>query len=393
MPFFRYTSVSPEGIKTKGHLEAPNIEEAKRRLQSQDIYLVSLDPSHKISKSIKLNKTALIEIIEQLAELLNVGMPLYESLREIAAQHHSSHYYLTLVGLCERIQCGDSLAQAMRHYPESFSALIIAMVDAGQSSGHLNQTLCQLGALLRQQQRLQKQLLTAALYPIILLSFSFLIVIMLLTFVIPSLEEVFEGRTVHGLTHFVIQLSHILTQGWPYLIGFLLILTYACRQFLRSHRGKSWIEKRILKLPWIGSLIIRRELARFTHLMGVMLQGGVPLLHALQISREVIAFQALRQAFVCAEQKIVEGRLLSQELKHHTWIPPLTIRLLALGEEGGNLPQMFEKLASIYEAEVEKILSRIVTLAQPVLLLFMGAVVGLIMMAVLLPLTDIRSFM
>jgi len=393
MVVFRYASVRPDGKKVKGLVEAPNLEEAKKRLQEQEMCLLALRPSRRRHSHGQLRGKILLEIIEQLASLLNVGMPLYESLRELTDQHRTAPYHTILSGLCDQLQCGASLAQAMRQYPHSFSDLVIAMVDAGQAAGQLPMTLETLAQLLRQQQQLQKQLLNALLYPIILLSFSTILVISLLTFLIPSLESLFEDRPVHGLTKCVFYLSHGLTQGWPFLLIGLAALVLGIHQFIHSQVGRHWIETKTLRLPWIGSFYIQKEIGRFSHLMAVMLQGGVPLLPALQIARASLHFRSLRATFVNIEQKIIEGRLLSQELKHHTWVPHLMIRLLSLGEESGQLSKMFEKLSAFYEAEVEKILTRVTTLAQPLLLLSMGIVVGLIMMAVLLPLTDIKSFM
>lgn len=392
MPFFRYLSVTTGGKKVRGVLEAATLDEATSRLQSGGVILLSLNLYRKAASQTRLKAPHVVEFVSQLASLLQTGMPLYESLSELAEAHLEERYYPTLAGLCEQIKQGASLAEAMRCYPQSFSELMVATIDAGQIAGRLSDTLLKMSTLLQQQQKRGKQLLTASLYPLILLGFSSLLIVVLLLYVIPSLELLFEDRTVNPLTRIVIATSHTLRSGFPYLVSLLALCAWGAYRFCRSKRGKVQCQGWLLRLPLMGILWIKKELSQFAHLMQVMLEGGVPLLKALAIARSSLKLEVLKKAFESAEQKVVEGRLLSQELKTSSVVPPLFSRLLAIGEEGGGSPDMFGKIAELYEGEVDKSLNRLTALAQPVLLLVMGVIVGVIMLAVLLPLTDVNAF-
>lgn len=387
MPLFHYTAVSEEGKKKSGYLQAPSLEEAKRLLHT-DILLSLALCRH--TRSMALSSATMASIIDQLASLLTVGMPLYESLTQIAELYRNERFYPTLLGLCEQIHSGSSLADAMKSY--NFPPLIVAMVFAGQQVGRLDLSLRELSTLLAKQQRLHKQLFSALLYPLILLAFSSILVVVLLAGIIPSLEQLFQDHKVAGITHFVFGLSHLLVHGWPWLLLGTSAAVFCMCYAVRTPRGRQAIERILLRLPFVGTLIVQREVGRLTHLIGVLLKGGVPLLQAVQIARESLICNIFKQSLLNVEQKLIEGTLLSNSLGTLPWIPPLTVRLIAIGEEGGTLTTMLEKIATLYEGEVDQTLTRLTTLAQPILLLLMGAIIGLIMMAVLLPLTDVNAF-
>lgn len=393
MPFYRYACVSNTGKRVKGLLEASTLEEAQAHLHEQQITILSVRPFKFGAKKIRLSPSNLTNFLSQLASLLKAGMPLYESLCEMAKGHLQEKYYPTLQGLCEHIQKGASLADAMRHYKESFSQLVIATVDSGQAAGCLAETLENLAKVLQTEQKRGKQFLTALLYPLILLGFSSVLILVLLMYVIPSLEMLFEERSVNGLTRFVIGWSHFVRSSLPYFIPLLLGGLFFIQRYFKSPKGKLFFQTQLLRVPGLRPLIVKKELGRFAFLMQVMLKGGVPLLKSLEIANSTFKLEKLKEIFTEAKQTIIEGKLLSHALQTTPLIPPLFTRLISIGEEGGNSAEMFGRVGTFYEGEVDKVLNRLTILAQPILLLVMGGVVGIIMLAVLLPLTDINAFM
>lgn len=399
MPVFHYQYLNLGGKKQIGTVEADSELDAKEKLRRQGTIVLSLSSGNKKSSSwhqkrkSSLRGKDLTTFTTQLGHLLTAGVPLYESLISLEEQYRQEAFHPVLLSLCERIKSGSSLSAAMEQFPESFNRLYCSMVKAGESVGVLDKTLEKLASLLTKQAAFRKQLVTALLYPLVLGAFSCGVIVMLLTFVIPSLEMIFEDRQVNGFTSFVISGSHFLTGWWmiylPLLGGVITLLML----FLRSPRGNRLWNRQLLKTPVLKTILTQAAIARFCRTMGTLLQGGVSLLQALQIARHVMRNPLLEEIIESAEKKIIEGSFLSVELKKNTLIPALVPRMLAIGEEGGNTPVMLQKIAEMYEEETEKTLARLTALAQPVILLIMGGIVGFVMLAVLLPLTDINAFL
>lgn len=399
MAIFEYRYIDAKGKKKTGRIEAIHAADAKEKLRAQQLTVISIQESKKGEKHFwkkeqgHLKAQELITFTTQLSQLLAAGVPLYESLLSLEEQYRSEAFHLVILNLCEQIKGGSSLSDAMGRHPESFNRLYCAMVAAGESVGGLDLSLEKLATLLNKQHKLKKQLITALLYPSVLCAFSMVVIFLLLLFVIPSLEVLFEDRDVNRFTKMVMYFSHFLTRGWAIYLPLLMGAAGGVIWLVKSLKGKRWLQKNLLKVPFLKTVITETAMARFSRTMGTLLQGGVTIIQALQISRKVMKNPFLEQVLVHAEARIIEGSLLSKELKKSPLIPSLVPRMLAIGEEGGNSALMFQKVADFYEEEVEKALSRLTALAQPVILVIMGGVVGFIMLAVLLPLTDVSAFL
>lgn len=390
---YHYTSIDTSGKKHRGLLEAVSLQEAKKKLRSRGIVLLTITAKRKRLGKVRLAGTSLVTFTTQLSELLRAGIPLYESLLSLEEQARKEPYHPILLSLCEQIHEGGSLSAAMESFPDSFDGLTRALVAAGETVGALDQTLAKLSQLLTNRMKLRKQILTALLYPAVLAGFSLVIMTLLLTFVIPSLEVLFEGRSVGRLTQFVMGLSRLITRDWPWLLVGTAALVGAGIAAVKKTDIKQRFLTQLLRVPIIGRLMVQTAVTRFTRTLNTLLEGGVPMIDALAISRKTMRHPALEVIIEHAESRIVEGSALSREMGRSPLIPPLVTRMIAVGEEGGVLPSMLGKVADLYDSEVEKTLTHLTSLAQPVILLVMGVVVGVIMMAVLLPLTDIHAFM
>ena len=389
---FKYKSVDANGKKQSGIIDAESQIEVKERLRAQNVMVTSLKEGGRTSRKEGLRGTALATFTTQLAQLLTSDIPLYDSLLSLEEQYRGEKFHSTISTICGQIKEGISLSDTLGHFPQSFDRLYCAMVAAGESSGTLGETLEKLAILLGKQGKLRKQLITALIYPLLLASFSLVIIFLLITFVIPSLETIFEEREVNHFTQAVISTSHFLNRYWALYLPLLFANLFGWTLFLRAKRGKLLLHHLFLRTPLVKSLVTQAAIARFCRTMETLLHGGVTIIDALRISRKVMKNPLLEEVVERAELRIVEGSSLSTELRQSKLIPPLVPRMLAIGEEGGNSAKMLHKIADLYEEEVEKSLNRVMALAQPVILLIMGLVVGVIMLAVLLPLTDINAF-
>jgi general secretion pathway protein F/type IV pilus assembly protein PilC len=392
MPIFQYQYVDTLGKRRSGIVEAQGEREAKDKLREQGLLVTQLTSKMRISGKQNLKGDHLMAFTVQLSQLVNAGIPLYESLVAIEEQSRGESYHRIVLSLCEQIKMGISLSNAMNAYPESFDKLYSSMVSAGEAVGALGPVLEKLTQLLARQMKLKKQITTALIYPAILGSFSLVIIGALLGFVVPSLEGIFAGRKLNAFTDTIISLSHLFRAYWwlyiPLLIGGLIWSTWK----LRSPSGRLWKERMLLKLPLFKNLTVQTAVARFCRTMSTLLEGGLSMIDSLRISRGVMRNVVLEKEIQVAEVKIIEGHSLSQELGRSAYIPTLVSRMLAVGEESGTTAVMLSKIAEIYEQELEKTLDRVMALSQPVILIVMGMVIGAVLLAILLPLTDVSSF-
>ena len=391
MPVFQYQALDANGRSRKGVAEGATPVEVRRKLRGQGLMVTSLEPHTARYSRGALAGEHLVTFTVQLSQLVGAGLPLYESLVTMEEQCRGERFHPIILSLTEKIQTGSSLSEAMRSHPDSFDTRYCSMVSAGEASGALGKMLERLSELLEGQLKMKRQVGTALLYPAVLSVFCLLVIAMLLGFVVPSIEGIFEGRELNGFTQFVMSTSHLFQSYWWLILGviaaFIAVVTYQ----LRTPKGQRWMESMAVRIPLVKKLTIQSATARLSRTMATLLEGGVTLIDALRLARGVMKNHVLEGMIAKAEEGIIEGSSLSSELKEQPIFPALVPRMVAVGEETGNMVLMWEKIAEIYEGEVEKTVGRIMALAQPVVLVIMGLIIGSILMAVLLPLTDISS--
>ncbi len=337
MPLYHYQYVDGSGKRRSGHIEAHGDQEAKNKLREQGLLVTQLQAKNKINKKQNLKGEGLIAFTVQLSQLVNAGVPLYESLIAIEEQARGESYHRIILSLCEQIRSGVSLSSAMSSYPDSFDKLYCGMVAAGEAVGVLGPVLEKLTHFLTKQMKLRKQISTAMIYPCILGGFSFLIICLLLGFVVPSLESIFAERKLNAFTSGVLGLSYLFRNYWwiylPVAVSSISFLVWK----VRTPKGKLWIEKNLLKLPVVKTLVVQTAVARFCRTMGTLLQGGLNMIESLRISRGVIRNIVLEKEIQNAEIKIIEGHSLSYELGRSRYFPTMVSRMLAVGEESWHL--------------------------------------------------------
>lgn len=391
MPLYNYKAIDAYGRKRSGLIEAQSEKEGKEKLREQGVMVTSISIKTGGSKRENLRGETLMTFTMQLSQLSNAGVPLYQSVMALEEQYRNEPFHRILLSLGEQIKAGTPLSQAMAGYPDSFNKLYCSMIAAGESSGALDVVLERLTQLLSKQMKLKREITTAMIYPCILASFSVLIIIMLLGFVVPSIEGIFEGRKLNSFTKLVIDASHFFREyWWAYLPVFAGIVAFFVYQ-ARSPKWRLWRERNFLKIPLVRTLMIQAAVARFSRTMGTMLQGGLPMINSLQISREVMRNVVLEDEIKKAEGKIIEGSSLSHELGRSKWFPIMVSRMLAVGEDSGTTTLMLNKIADMYEDELEKTLDQLMALSQPIILVVMGSIIGMVLMAILLPLTDVNA--
>jgi general secretion pathway protein F len=392
MPLFRYHAVAPDGKAIKGVIDADSLLVAKERLRKQQVMVTEVCPLQAKQDQLCLPAPVRLSFTRELAQLLKAGLPLYESLLTIEEKYRRHKWHSVFLDMCDHLKAGSSLSSALKRYPSTFDRIYLAMVQVAEESGELAAVFEQLAQLIARQQKLKKQLTATLAYPAFLALFCVCIVGGLMFFVVPSMKELFEDRALHPVTAIVLAMSNWLNAHIPFLIVALTTLIAGVCFALRSAKAKELLFSLSLKLPFINTLLLHSALVRLCRSLAMLLAGGVPLLEALSLSRQVARSPLIERAILAAERRVSHGERLSAAFRDAPLMPPLVLRMLALAEETGKMGEAFFNLAAIYDDEVEKHLTQLSTYLQPALLITLGAIVGLVVLSILLPLTDVSSF-
>lgn len=388
MSVYAYKAFTKDGKKTKGSIDALTEKDAKEKLRAMDLLLFELKLQGDVKKKEQLQGDSLLVFTSQLSQLTTSKIPLYESLLALEEQSRQEAYHPVILGLAERIKSGSSLSKALSEYPSSFSPLYQAIIAAGEAVGSIDRSLHRLQTLLSYQMRIVKQLISALTYPIFLMILMFASVFILVGFVIPSIEVLFEDRKVPAFTQFVFSLSKILRGAWLEIFIVIGCSIVASVYYLRKKEVKLKLQRLCIRIPIIKRFFIHASLARFAKTLATLLDGGLPLVNALSFAKEALRNARLEEIVRHVEDRIIEGNSMSASFSRFQEIPALFTRMIGIGEESGQLAPLLSQVATIYEEETERILNRFVTLVQPILLLLMGAIVGTVLLSILLPLSD-----
>jgi len=393
VPIFEYTAVKSSGHKQKGYVDADSIEMAREKLSAQALLVTMLSAYRQKGKKYHLSQSLVLNLTRDLALLLNAGLPLYDSLIAIEEKYQGHKAHFILLDLCDQVKHGTQLSQALKRYPKSFDSIYIAMVAAGERSAQLADVFDELARLIQRSQKLKKQVTSALIYPAFIGSFCLIVISVLLFFLVPSMSELFEGRPLHPMTAAVLGLSHWLKEYGMVLLAILAVLALGILVVWKKPAVHRWRAKLLLHLPFIKEMTTQAVMIRFSRTLSRLMESGVPLIESLQLARSVMHHQLFEEAIARCESKVVEGKGFASELKGQSIIPKTAVRMLAIAEEAGSTGKMLGSIADIYSDELEKNLTRLTAYMQPVILLVLGVIVGVILLSVLLPLTDVSSFL
>ncbi|NDD58858.1 MAG: type II secretion system F family protein [Chlamydiae bacterium] len=392
MPIYSFKAFTEEGKKLAGVIDADSLHFAKEKLKQRRLLLIDLKVQSGKSQTIQFSLGMLQNFTRELAQLLKAGLPLYESLVTIEEKYRKNKSHVLLIDLCDHLKMGKTFSQALSNYPKTFNEIYLSMIRAAEKSGRLAETFVDLSQLLSKQQKLKKQLFAALAYPTFLACFCFIVVVALFFFVIPSMKDLFEGRNLHPLTSCVLWLSQSLIQSFWWIFSLCSCFLVLVVVILKNASLKLRCFSAIFKLPFFHALLVEAALVRFCRAMSLLLSGGIPLLEALTYSRKTLKNPVLEEQIIYAEKKLIEGKKLS-ELLCCPAIPSLLTRMVAISEETGNMNVTMKNLSEIFEEELDKNLQQLTTFLQPAILLLLGIVVGVVVLSILLPLTDVSSFL
>jgi type IV pilus assembly protein PilC len=406
MPTFSYTAVDGNGQQTSGTLEAASQEAAAEQLRAKGWYPTGITQmaaksaaSQKMQKGTrafsekKVNAKSLTVFTRQLATLIDAGLPLLKGLNTLNRQekHPTLKYAIAKMG--ESVESGSTFSEAIAAHPKIFSKLYVNMVKAGELGGVLEIVLARLAEFMEKAQRIKNKVVAAMFYPIIVLIIAVVILAFLLIFVVPQFKQIFKemlgDKPLPPITVFVTDLSTFLLNNILYIIGAVVVIVVSFNLYKRTDGGRRNIDKLTLKIPLFGNLILLTGIARFCRTLGTLITSGVPILQALNITKETAGNTVLADAVAKVHDAVKEGENMAGPLEQSGVFPPMVVSMIDIGEETGRLPDMLIRVADVYEDEVDNAVAGITSILEPVMIVFLAVVVGTIVIALFLPLISI----
>ncbi len=401
MAAFDYTALDTSGKQKKGVLEGDSPRQVRQQLKEKGFVPLTVEPTvqktqtkgTKTSNKGTISASDLALLTRQWATLLQAGIPLEETLKAVSKQSEKPKVVSMMLAIRSKVVEGHSLAQALTEYPKAFPDLYRATVAAGEHSGHLDLVLEQLADYTESRYQTRKKIQGAMIYPVVLVIFSVLIVVGMLTFVVPKIVGIFEGsdQELPALTQAMISSSEFL-QSWWWAIGLLIAAAIAgFQKALQNEQFKYKVHSKILKVPLIGKINRGFNAARVISTLSILSKSGVPLVDALRISGQVSGNLCIREAVIEGAEKLKEGATLFKSLDQSGYFPPMMMQMVASGESSGELDSMLGRAADNQERELEDLVSTIVSLFEPLMLVVMGGVVMVIVLSIMLPVINMNS--
>lgn len=407
MPVYEYSALDMKGKTVTGIIDAESSSSARQKLRSSRIFPVSIKETHKTSpkkeeegrfssalRSFSRVKPSEVSMMtRQLATLVGAGFPLVSAIDTLIPQTKSQVFKKHLAQIKDSIVEGNSFAGSLGMYPGIFSNLYINMVAAGESSGTLEIVLDRLADITEKQQALKTRLRSALAYPILMSFIGAGVLFFLLTFIVPTISGIFADmeQTLPASTEFLIRLSHILKSYWWGLFVLIGAAIFVLRSIKKTEKGRYVIDKMMLMAPGIGNLSRKLAVARFARTLASLLENGVSMLAALDIVKNIVGNVLLSDAVAEAAQEVGKGQGLGVSLSKGDIFPSLAIQMIQVGEQSGELESMLNKIADVYENEVESTVMSMTSLLEPVMILLMGAIVGFIIVSICLPIFQMNK--
>jgi len=384
------------GRELRNTVEAASEQAAIAALLNRNLLVVEI--KEKIAKrgQTKGGKVALADLVvftRQLATMIDAGIAIVQALQALAEQTPNKIMRDTIRDICTRVESGESFSEALTRHPKAFNRLYVAMVSAGEKGGLLSEILARLATYLENTERLRKKVKTALMYPTTVTVVAIGITIFLLVKVIPVFKEVYSGfgAKLPGPTQVLMDLSDALRH---YFIVFVLAFgaaIYGWLYFIKTPKGLEFWDRQRIKLPVFGPIAHKICLARFTRTLASLVRSGVPILEVLQIVSQTVGNVIMEKAIKTAAGDIERGEGISAALAKHPIFPSMVVRMLSAGEQTGNIDNMLERVADFLDEEIDNTLSGLMSLLEPILIVFLGVVIGGMVICMFLPIFNLAN--
>ncbi|MEI6166102.1 MAG: type II secretion system F family protein [bacterium] len=426
MPKFRYVAMDAKGREVEGMLDADNETRALTALKDKGLFPTSVTdigggrnrgPSRgsgggkgpvvaKVqssggSREIKMpsflqpriKEKQIMIFTRQLATLVDAGLPLLRCLHVLQKQEKNPQFRDALAGMAESVEGGSTFAESMSQFPKVFTPFFVNMVKAGETSGALQTILVRLAEFMEKSNKIRNKVKGAMVYPLVVMVMAALILIVLMVFVIPKFKEIFDdllgGKSLPMLTQAVIAMSNFMAQQWYIGLGIIIVWVVGFKSFKATRSGQEMLDRIMLKMPIFGTLVQKTAIGNFTRTLGTLMTGGVPILQALNIVKEVTNNAVLSRAVEQVHDSVKEGETIVVPLEASGVFPSMVVSMVQVGEETGALPEMLMKIAENYDDEVDTAVDALTSVIEPIMIMLLAVIVGTIVIAMFMPMISI----
>ena len=405
MPVYEYTALDAKGKTATGIVDAESASMARQKLRATQTFPVTINEvadlatqKTKETPSVasvfyRVKQTDIAAMTRQLATLIGAGFPLVSAIDALIPQTASKAFKPILAQIKDAIVEGNSFAGALSNYPNTFTSLYTNMVRAGESSGTLEIVLDQLADLTEKQQALKTRIQSALAYPILMACVGVLVLFLLITFIVPNITSIFEDmeQILPLPTIILIDVSDFFKDFWLGVILVLIVIWFGFQSFKKTIAGRHMVDRLKLKLPLLGPIFRKLAVARFARTLGSLLENSVTLLTSLEIVRNIAGNTQIAMAIEHAADEVSKGQGLGTSLEASAAFPKLSLQMIQVGEQSGELENLLLKIATMYENEVESRVLSVTSLLEPVMILVMGVVLGFVVLSICLPIFEMNQ--
>ncbi len=412
MPLFAYSAVDAQGKTHQGTLEANNASDAAAAVKKKGQFPTNISETtaeasgkgkkkgFSLSFSMgggggtgKVPAKVLTIFTRQLSTLISAGLPLLRSLRTLGKQEKNPNLKKIMAGLAESVEGGTTFSEALSQHPKAFNKLYVNMVKAGELGGVLEVVLTRLAEFAEKSQRIKGKVTSAMVYPLVVLTIAVGIVTFLMLFIVPKFEAIFKdmlgGRPLPFITQAVMDLSRFIQGNFILIAIGITALVFALRFSMKLPGVAATLDTYKLKIPLFGDMLTKTSVARFSRTLGTLVSSGVPILQALQITRDTAGNLRVSSAVENIHDNVKEGESMVSPMEASGIFPPMVVSMVQVGEETGQLPDMLTKVADVFEEEVDNAVAGLTSMLEPIMIVMLALVVGTIVVALFLPLITI----
>ena len=402
MPVFEYRGIDKLGKTVRGIVDSENQRTARLKLKRDGVFITELTnkqrslakkQSQKRATGTRVNVQDLSMMTRQLATLIKANVPLVESLSAVSEQVENPTLKEAVSELRNQVNEGAQLHKSMRKFPKIFNNIYVSMVEAGEMSGTLDIILLRLAEFTEAQNELNAKVKSAMMYPVIMMLFTLGMLFILFIFVIPKVTQVFEdaNKKLPWFSEVVINASGVMVNYWHIIIVGMVAAVVMFRSWKATPSGSDQWDAMLLKFPVVGKMARLIAVSRFTRTLSTLLAGGVPMLQSMDIVRHVVNNAVLAKAVDQARENISEGESIAGPLKKSEEFPPLVITMISIGEKTGDLENMLTQVSDAYDFQVKNSIQGLTSLLEPVMIVTMGLVIGVIVFAIMMPIIEMSQ--
>ena len=389
MPEFKYTALSKAGKAVDGEIEGEDLQSVESLLSKQGFsdLKVKKKPKEIALFAEKVTEKDIVVFTRQFSVMISAGLPLVQCLSLLSSQSENKTFAKTIGEIRQSVETGDTFSDALRKHPKVFDTLYGNMIEAGEVGGILDTILVRLADYMEKAMKLKAKVKSALVYPLAIVVIAVVVVAFLMIFVIPTFVSMFAemGGSLPGPTALVMHISDLFVNHWWKMILALVVFIFVFKRFYQTEKGMLMVDTYALKAPVFGPLIRKVAVAKFTRTFGTLTSSGVPIIQALDIVARTAGQKVVENAILGTIDSIKEGQTLAAPLSRSKVFPPMVVQMIDVGEETGALDTMLEKIANFYDDEVDAAVEALTALLEPMLMVFLGVVIGFIVIAMYLP--------